>query len=395
MPPSIGGPKLEASDSEVSLRSSELNASVDVERSSLSAEGTALSATAAGSRISATDSELSFLRSRVDLGVRGDPGSAISAEQSWFTQVHPSTGLSRDLLRARGPLTVRQCTFAMPEVLVTAQEMMGPTHTQFALVASGARAEVEDVLVLLARQDSYANFAAVVMANADASEPYHLRRGLVIGGTRQAQVSVIGRAEMEDWAGYDGVGHAISVDGGDIVLTRVEGARNESVVQLSASEPLLARLRDLRTFDCPTGLIVRSYGGSIDADISRIHLSGLRADGSGLSIRADAADGELAGPVRVVMRDVLVDAEVTRSMELGMDAVLDLQDFRFVGASYGIALRHRDRDQRPPHPHHLRRGSIHANLAGVLLSDLPAELHRLLDQVQVNATLPVLDPDPQ
>jgi hypothetical protein len=68
---------------------------------------------------------------------------------------------------------------------------------------------------------------------------------------------------------------------------------------------------------------------------------------------------------------------------------------RFLNAGYGIELGHRARDQRPPHPHHLRRGSIQADIAGVLLSDVPVELDQLLDHVQVSAQSSVVDPTPK
>lgn len=389
----LAGPRLDSSQSELALRSSELDGSVGLEGSTFSAENAALTATAARSQILATGSGISVVRSFVGMGVNGDVDSTIRAERSWFTTSLPSTDLSRDLLRSAGPLEVRQCTFSVPEVLVTDQPTTGHPPTQFALVASGASADAEDVLFLLARQASFANFAAVVASNRRAATPYHLRRGLAVGGTRKAQLSLSGKIELEDWSGYDSPGHLVSTGFGDVGLTRVEGARTESAVQLGGSAPLVARLRDLRTFDCLTGLVVRSYGDSVDADIARVHVSGGRADATGLSIRADALAPDPTGPVRVVMRDVVVDAEITRSLELGMDAVLDLQDFRFLGAGYGIELRHRERDQRPPHPHHLRQGSIQADLAGVLLTDVRAELDQLLNHVEVSAEPPILGPN--
>jgi hypothetical protein len=257
----------------------------------------------------------------------------------------------------------------------------------------GPRLELQDALFLLARQEGSANLGAIVAANRNA-EPYRLRRGLVVGGTRHVQLSINGRAEVEDWSGYDTHGNAVSAEHGDVGLARVEAARAEAALLLAAHASLEARLRDLRSFDCSTGLVLRSYGGALNADVARVHISGGRASGTGMSVRADAAAPDLAGTVHAMVREVLIDAEITRSLELGMDAVLDLRDFRFSDAGYGIELRHRARDARPPRPHHLRRGSIQADLGGVLLSDIPSELELLLDKVQVSAVPPVLGPNP-
>lgn len=384
----LKGPLLELDQSEVTLRSSELDGSITATNSTFRAEDSALTATAASSKIVSNNTQLSLIRSWVGLSVFGDAGSTIRAERGWFTQQLPSARLDRNILRTNGPLEVRQCVFSMPEVLVLPQQGSEPFFTQYALVASGSRAELQDLLFLLAREESYANFGAVV-ANNRGTAPYHLKRGLMVGGTRQVQLDLNGRAEVEDWSSFDTVGHAISAESGDIGLSRVEGARAESVVQLGAQTPLVLRLRDLRAVDCSTGLVLRSYGGALDADVARIRVSGGRASGIGMSLRADAPEGALPGPVRAVMRDVLVDAEITQSLELGMDVELDLQDFHFIEAGYGIALRHRARDRRPPDPHHLRRGSIQADIAGVLLSDVPSMLPRLLDRVEVSAPTPV------
>ena len=78
-------------------------------------------------------------------------------------------------------------------------------------------------------------------------------------------------------------------------------------------------------------------------------------------------------------------AIASASLQLGMDAYVDIEDFSASGAGLGLVFLHRPDDRLLPSPHHLRLGEIEATLAAVEPPEVPIDLERLLDQVRVRA----------
>jgi len=376
------------STAQLELVGSELRGPLAAESSALLIETSVVTSTSAAESITTLDTQLDVDRAVLGLPLYAAGTSRTTVRRSWIELrgtdwVHERNAISSDGLA----LVVEKSTFATREILVPAPLTEEDTAIgQVSIIPHSRAASIEDCLFLLAREQSYAAVLAISFSLPPQSAPYQLRRLAVVGGTRQAQISMEGSAQLEDIRFYESSGQALFMTMGTLSAERLEVGRTRAGVLLASGDPLQATLRDLRLGDLEgVGLSVRSLGASLDADVRRVLVSSGASNATGLSLRADSPGPNPRGLVKLLIRDLKVDGPINTSLELGLDAQVDLQNFSFSGASTGILLHHRLNDRYLVDPHHLSFGSISAGLTGVELSDLPTNLFLLLDRVRLDA----------
>lgn len=370
------------------LVGSVLQGHVAAESATVAIETSALTSTDAAEVATAVDTDLDVDRSLLGLPLYTSGTSRTAVRRSWIELsvgdgVHERNAIGSDGLS----LVVEKSTFATREVLVPAPQTMEETAVgQVSIIPHTEAATVEDCLFLQAREESYAAVVAVSFSRPPQAAPYLLRRLAIVGGTKQGQIGIQGLAQLEDIGCYGGLGQAIFATEGALSVERVEVALSRGGLVLASAAPLQATLRDLRFSDIhDPSLIVRSLGASLEADVRRVSISSAPGSSIGLSIRADSPGANPRGLVKVLLRDLSIDAPIKASLELGLDAEVDLSSFSLRDAGTGILLHHRLNDRYLARPHHLSLGSITARLIGVELTDLPTDLHWLLDRVRLDA----------
>lgn len=365
---------------------SELHGRLTAGGSTVSIDQSTLTSTDTRDRLYISDARLAIGRSKIGLPVETYGSARAELRDSWFELKGPPGVEQRSSIVADGQaLVVERSTFATRELLVPAPQTEEESPIgQIAIIAHTAAASVEDCLFLLPRVESWAASQAVNVSKPTQAQaaPYRLRRLAVVGGTRQAQVMVATEAQLEDIRCYQSFGPGVLVAEGAVSVARVEAGRTDTGVLLKSSGPLQATLSDLSFGDNRNrGLNVRSGGGSLAADVSRLVVSSAQGASFGLSIESTSP----RAMVEVRLRDVKIDAPIQASFELGLDARVDLRNFSFRGAGVGILLRHRVSARYLEDPHHLSFGSISAGVVGVELTELPTDIFRLLDRVRVEA----------
>lgn len=318
---------------------------------------------------------------RVPFSALGD--SRLVVRRSWFALTVPSARFERYSLVAEGQeLRVEQSVFATQAVLVPEPAFPGDgTIGQLSVLPRAARTHISDALFMLPHESSDAIVEAIHLQSASQTEPARLERIMVVGGTKWPQLYTSVDVEASDLSVYDSRGEGVLVVGGHFSLSRFEAARTKDGMLVAASEPITATVGDLRISESGNaGLLVRGPLASVTADIARVLvLSGPR-DTIGVSIRADSDQR-----VEVQMRDLKIEAQVLTSLELGVDARVDLQSFSISRGGVGLTLHHRPRNGFVPRGLHLRRGTISGGVLGVQLADVPTDLDQLLDQVSLEA----------
>jgi len=377
------GGRCVAEDGTLELERSEFRGHLAANHATISLVGSVLSSTGSEVPSYTSNSAVSIERSRMRVSFSAPGESRMVVRRSWFDLDVPSTRFERDSLVAEGlELTVEQSTFATKTVLVPEPAFLGdPTIGQLSIVARTARTRISDALFLLPRESSTRIVEAIHLDHPARTEPARLERIMVVGGTKLPQLYISADVEASDLSNYDASGEAILVVGGRFRLSRFEAARTKDGLLIGAIEPITAALSDLRISEPGNaGLLLRGPTAPLSADISRVLVLSSPRDTIGVSIRADSDQR-----VEVRMRDLKIEAQLSTSLELGVDARVDLERFSISRGGVGLMLHHRPRNGFVPRGLHLRRGTISAGVLGIQLADVPTDLDLLLDLVSVEA----------
>jgi len=373
--------------SRLHLEDSELTGSLRVSGSTLSVQGCALTATSASARVSASRSLVRIDGSRLGLPLATTDADAV-LRRSWvelvgFSAEHPRSSVNM----TGGRLSVEACTLATLELLVPTPEVAGQvTNDQVAILLRNVRAQIEDTLIIQPSLRGKANVSAIAVNGPTPAEAQRVARVMVVGGTQQSQLALAGRFEIRDLSIYQAKGAGLQFSGGDLQLTRFEAARFDQGLYFSAFEPVEAEVVDVRVGDAVSaGIEVRSQGASLNINLRRVVVESGPSDAIGVELRTNAPGQTPSALTHAKISGLLVRGPLLASLQLGMDAYVDIEDFSASGAGLGLVFLHRPDDRLLPSPHHLRLGEIEATLAAVEPPEVPIDLERLLDQVRVRA----------